>query len=64
VFALYVLFFLNFAPKLSVVKFVHVIIYVRCIAVHCVFAALVGGGDKPPCATGRIRYRAVIVARE
>jgi hypothetical protein len=29
-----------------------------------VFAALVGGGDKPPCATDRIRYRAVIVARE
>jgi hypothetical protein len=55
---------LNFAPKWSVVKFVHVFIFVRCVAVRCVFAALVGGGDKPPCATGRIRYRAFIVARE
>jgi hypothetical protein len=31
-------------------------------AMRYVSTALVGGGDKPPCATGRVRNRAVIIA--
>ncbi|XP_025420416.1 uncharacterized protein LOC112690588 [Sipha flava] len=41
-----------------------VTIFVRRIAVRCVSAAIVGGGDKPPCATRRVRNRIVIVARK
>jgi hypothetical protein len=39
----------------------YVIIFVRCVEVRCVSAALVDGDDKPPCATGRVRNRAVII---
>jgi hypothetical protein len=42
-------------------KFVHVIIFVQCVAVRCVSVAIVGDGDKPPCVTGRVRFRAVII---
>jgi hypothetical protein len=41
---------------------IYVVIFVRCVAVRCLSEALVGGGDKPPCATGRLRNRAVIIA--
>jgi hypothetical protein len=33
-------------------------------AVRCVPAAIVDGGDNPPCATGRLRNRIVFVARK
>jgi hypothetical protein len=41
----------------------NIIIFVLCIAVRCVSTAIVGSGDKPPCATGWVRNRIVIVAR-
>ena len=41
-----------------------VIIFVRCVTVRCVSAAIVGGGDKPPCATDRVRNRIVIIVRK
>lgn len=43
---------------------VYAIIFVRCVSVRCVSAAIVGGGDKPPCATGRVRSRIVIVVQK
>jgi hypothetical protein len=47
---------------LCVIVVMNVTIFVRCIAVRCVSAAIVGGGDKPPCETGQVRNRAVIIA--
>jgi hypothetical protein len=43
---------------------INVTIFVRYIAVRCVSAAIVSGGDKPPFATGRVRKRIVIVTRK
>jgi hypothetical protein len=49
---------------LSVIFVLNVIIFVRCIAVRCVSAAIVGSDDKHPCVTGRVRNCIVIVARK